>query len=410
MPVHVISEAKRCLQCKKPLCQTKGCPIKTNIPEMIRLFLDGKIYEAGDMLFKNNPLSIFCSQVCDHGAQCEGNCVQGIKGTSVHISSIEHYIMNASLDKLEITPPTQKHDQSVAVIGAGPAGLTAAINLAEKGYNVTIIEAKNYIGGMLTFGIPEFRLHKDYVKRFQKKVEQFGIKIRFNTTIGGTLHLDDLFDDGYQAVFMATGVWRPNKLGVKGESLGNVLYAVDYLQHPQIFDLGKTVFVIGAGNAAMDVARTAIRRGANTVKLLCRRDKVAASKEELEYTIADGVDVEFCTRVREITPKGAWVYHVTLDENSQVLSETEPEFWEADSIIISVSQSPKNKIVSTTHGLETTKKGLIQIIDDKGKTTRDGVWAAGDVVTGPDNVVDAVRDAKIAAADMDEYLTKLRNA
>lgn len=415
MSVHVISEARRCLQCKNPLCLNKGCPIRTNIPEMIRLFLDGKISEAGNMLFENNPLSIMCSLVCDHGKQCEGNCVQGIKGSSIHISSIEHYISNSYLDKM-VLERDRKKNKRIAVIGSGPAGLALSIKLAQKGYDVTIFEQKNYIGGMLRYGIPDFRLPKTILDRFRQKLSQLGIMIRPNTTIGGALRLDDLFSDGYQAVFIGTGVWRARRLGVPGETLGNVHYAVDYLQNPDIYELGEHIAIIGAGNSAMDVARTAIRKGAQHVSILCRKSKCSASDEEVEYTITDGADILYNTGVQSITPSGPMIYHIPekkepTEENGEK-KEAEPEkeiapqiptLFQADSVIIAVSQSPKNKIVSSTHGIEVTEKGLIKV-DENGMTTREGVFSAGDVVTGPSTVVAAVRDAKMVAESIDRFL------
>ena len=208
MAIHVINEARRCLQCKKPLCHLKGCPAQTNIPEMIRLFLDGKINEAGEMLFINNPMSIVCSLVCDHEKQCEGNCIQGRKGAPVQISSIEHYISDIYLDKviMEHEPPK---GQNVAVIGSGPAGITVSVKLAQLGYDVTIFERKGKLGGMMRYGIPSFRLPLEILDRYQEKLVELGIHIRPNTTIGSILTLDTLFQDGYDAVFIGSGVWRP---------------------------------------------------------------------------------------------------------------------------------------------------------------------------------------------------------
>lgn len=228
MAIHVIDEARRCLQCKKPLCRIKGCPVQTNVPEMIRLFLEGSINEAGAMLFENNPLSIICSLVCDHEKQCEGNCIQLRKGSAIQISSIEHYISNTYFDRvaLERAPST---GQTVAVIGSGPAGITVAIKLAQKGYDVTIFERMDKIGGMMRYGIPDFRLPLSILDRYEKKLREFGICIRPNRTIGGLLTLDTLFADGHDAIFIGSGVWRPRSLGVKGESLGNCHFAVDYL-------------------------------------------------------------------------------------------------------------------------------------------------------------------------------------
>ncbi len=402
MAVHVINEARRCLQCKKPLCRMKGCPAQTNIPEMIRLFLAGEINEAGAMLFENNPMSIFCSLVCDHDKQCEGNCIQGRKGSPVQISSIEHYISDAYLDKA-VLPCEPPKNRRVAVIGGGPAGITVALKLAQKGYQVTIIERMDKIGGMLRYGIPEFRLPKKALDRYQKKLTELGIAIRPNTTLGGALHLDDLLNDGYEAVFIGSGAWRPRRLGVKGESLGNVHFAVDYLQNPGVCTLGNRVAVIGGGNTAMDAARTAIRRGSEHVTVYVRRTAVSASIRELDYALADGVDVVYGMAIKELTEKGPVCIPRTFDDEGNVIAEGEPVLCEADNIIIAASQQAKDKIVRTTTGVHVTDRGLIEV-DEDGRTTREGVFSGGDVVLGPRTVVLAVKDAKHVADAMIKYL------
>ncbi|MBR3722068.1 MAG: NAD(P)-dependent oxidoreductase [Selenomonadaceae bacterium] len=405
MSVHVINEAKRCLQCKKPMCRLKGCPIETNIPEMIRLFLEGKGLEAAAMLFANNPMSMFCSLVCDHEKQCEGHCVQGIKGSAIHISSIEHYISDAFFEKLVLEKEAPK-GKKVAIVGSGPAGMVVAVVLAQKGYDVTIFERKDKIGGMMRYGIPEFRLPRTLLERYAKKLRELGIHIRPNTTIGGALHLDDLFADGYKAIFIGSGTWRARRLGVPGESLGNVHYTIDYLQSPEAYELGDTVAVIGAGNSAMDAARTALRRGARFVSIYARGLKSSASEREVEYTLADGVDIFYGMGVKEITDKGPVFVKREYDENGNLISEGEPELHEADSTIIAVSQRPKDKLVNTTHGLDSNDRGLLEV-DEKGQTSREGIFSAGDVVTGPLNVVKAARAAKETAENMAAYLETL---
>lgn len=406
MAIHVINEARRCLKCKKPLCRIKGCPVQTDIPEMIRLFLDGKINEAGEMLFENNPMSIICSLVCDHEAQCEGNCIQGRKGSPVHISSIEHYISNAYFDRIRLdrAPST---GQTVAVIGAGPAGITVAVKLAKKGYDVTIFERMEKIGGMMRYGIPSFRLPLTILDRYAKKLREFGICIRPNQTIGGIITLDTIFDDGHDAIFIGSGVWRPRSLGVKGESLGNCHYAVDYLQNPDSFELGDRVAIIGAGNSAMDAARTAIRKGSRYVTVYTRSPKVAASRHEFEYAQADGVEFDFCQGIEAITKEGPKLRRRHFDEEGNLTGEDEPILYPADSTIIAVSQAPRDTIVRTTTGVETNSKGLVEV-DENGATTRPGVFSAGDVVLGPCNVVQVVSDAKHVAEAMDAYLREKR--
>ena len=218
--IHVIEEAQRCLQCRKPLCMT-GCPISTGIPQMIKLLKENRVHEAGKMLFENNPLSVVCSLVCDHQKQCEGHCVLGRKGQSVHISSIENYISETCLDTVEIDKAPDNGDM-VAVIGAGPAGITIAIEMRKRGYDVTIFDSRDKIGGVMRYGIPEFRLPKSLLDRYKSRLRALGIQIRPNTTIGGALVIDDLLRDGYKAIFIGTGVWRPKKLSVPGETLGNV--------------------------------------------------------------------------------------------------------------------------------------------------------------------------------------------
>lgn len=408
MAFHVIDEAHRCLKCKKPFCRLKGCPVQTDVPKMIDLFLAGKINEAGEMLFENNPLSVVCSLVCDHEAQCEGNCIQGRKGSAIQVSSIEQYISDMYLDhmKLNRAPAT---GQSVAVVGAGPAGITVAVKLAAKGYDVTMFETKSHIGGMMRYGIPAFRLPPSILERYQKKLMEMGIHIRPNTAIGTTITIDQLFNDGYAAVFIGSGVWRPRSLGIKGESLGNCHYAVDYLQSPDVYDLGERVAVIGAGNSAMDAARTAIRSGARFVTIYARRNVVRASKHEREYTEADGVQFALGKGVDSITKDGPLLYDRTFDEEGNLLSEDKehPKLYPADSTILAVGQDAKDRIVRTTTGVETDKKGLV-IVDENGMTTREGVFSAGDVVHGADTVVRAVRGGKIVADSIDAYLAKKR--
>ena len=406
MAVHVINEARRCLQCKKPLCRLQGCPAQTNIPEMIRLFLAGKPREAGAMLFQNNPMSVVCSLVCDHEAQCEGHCIQGRKGSPVQISSIEHYISDAYLDWAVLERDRSKH-QNVAVIGSGPAGITVAVRLAQLGYDITIFERKDKIGGMMRYGIPEFRLPKSILERYQTKLQALGIQIRPNTTIGEALHLDDLFADGFDAVFIGSGAWKARRLNVKGESLGNVAYAVDYLQNPEVYELGDRVAVIGAGNSAMDVARTAVRMGSQHVTIYCRGQKARASQREIDYTLADGVEIEYGLGVAELTPDGPLFRERTFDEEGHVTSEGEPALYPADTTIIAASQTTKSKIVNTTTGLDLNDKGLIAV-HGNGETSRAGVFSGGDVVLGPWNVIQTVKNSKLVAEAMDRYLTAKR--
>jgi len=370
---------------------------------MIRLLLNGKMNEAGDILFANNPLSIVCSLVCNHENQCEGHCIQKIKGSAIHISSIENYISDTCFDKLELKKEEKKGIKA-AIIGSGPAGITVAIRLAQKGYDVTLFESRDRIGGVLRYGIPEFRLPKSILDRYEEKMVQLGIQIRPNTTIGGALTIDDLFRDDYKAVFIGTGVWRSKTLGIKGESLGNVHFAIDYLINPDVYHLGDHVAIIGAGNSAMDVARTALRKNCRFVTIYARGNTIAASQREQDYAKADGVEFRNGMMPEEIREAGPVFREAVFDEDGNVLSYKQPELCPADTTIIAVSQGPKDKIVNTTEGIATTKSGLVWT-DAEGKTTHEGIFASGDVVRGAKTVVEAMRYSKKVAESMDAYMS-----
>ena len=405
MAFNIINEARRCLNCKNPQCR-KGCPISTPIPEVISTFLAGDIDKAGDMLFENNPLSMICSLICNHENQCEGHCVLGHKGAPVHFSNIEHYISDSYFDKLDLGD-IKKNGKRVGVIGGGPAGITIAILLARRGYDITIFESREKIGGVLRYGIPEFRLPKENIERYKKLMISLGIKIRPNTSIGTTITVDDMFRDGYRAIFIGTGVWKPNTLGIKGESLGNVHFAINYLTNPDVFTLGESLNIIGAGNSAMDVARTALRHGCRKVTVFARSDRLAASVTEVEYAKYDGV--EFVTGVEpvEITDDGTIFIKVERDSDGvKHRVEGSEKLYPATSTIIAVSQGPRDRIVSTTTGIDVTERGLL-VTNTFGKTTRDGIFAAGDVVLGARTVVEAVNYSKQVAETMDEYLRSL---
>ena len=403
MAIHVLDEANRCLNCKVPQCQ-KGCPIHTPIPKVIRLMLDGHLDEAGWMLFENNPLTTVCSLVCNHENQCEGHCVLGKKGAPVHFSTIESYISSTYSSKM-VKGPAPSNGIRVAIIGAGPAGLTIAVILARKGYQVTIFEGKDKIGGVLRYGIPEFRLPKSVLDDFEyRHLLLKGIKVRPNTTIGGAIGIDDLFRDGYKSIFIGTGVWQPNTLHIKGETLGHVHFGINYLNNPDSYHLGERVIVIGAGNAAMDVARTALRKGVRHLTCFSRTDGVAASKHEFEYASLEGVQFEYRKAPVEITDQGVVFADVTQNEEGDFIDVPGTEtLYEADSVIISISQGPKNRIVSTTEGIHTDKKGLL-LTDEAGHTSRPGIFASGDVVNGARTVVEAVAHSKLVAEAMDEYM------
>lgn len=411
MSNHVLEEARKCLGCKKPRCKA-ACPVSTEIPEVISLFLSGEIEEAGEKLFNNNPLSVICSLVCPHEKQCEGNCVLNAKNNPVHFGDVENYISNFYIHKAFSKSKIDK-EKRVAIIGSGPAGITISILLAQKGYNVTIFEAHDKIGGVLRYGIPEFRLSRDILDNIKEKLVEMGVKIRPNTMIGPYITIDDLFRDGYKAAFIGTGVWNPRTLNVKGETLGHVHYGIDYLKNPDVYNLGDRVTVIGAGNAAMDVARTAIRKGAKEVYVMYRKGEIdaPAEKHEVEYAKLDGVKFLYYKNPLEILEDGIR-YEETkevFDEegNRTVITEKGKEgVFNTDSVIISVSQGPRSNIVSTTKGINTLSSGLVHV-DECGRTSRKGVFASGDVVTGAKTVVEAVRLSKKVAEAIDEYVKSI---
>lgn len=402
MGLHVIDEAKRCLNCKKPRCQ-EGCPIHTPIPVMIQMLLQGEMPEAAEMVFANNPLSVICSLVCDHEKQCEGHCVKGIKGEPVHISSIENYISDTCFDRMKLEQ-LPKNGKRIAVVGAGPAGITIAILMACRGYKVTIFEVKEKIGGIMRYGIPEFRLPKSILDRYYVKMKELGILFRPNFALGGSTGVEDLLRDGYHAVFIGTGTWRPYQLHIPGETFGNVHYGINYLNNPDVYDLGERVLVIGAGNAAMDVARTAIRKGSRHVTVYSITEIPAASPKEVEYAKLDGVEFEYLQTAIEIRDEGAIICDVEWTEDGKLVKKEETaRLVPADSIIISISQGPQDRIVNRDKKLQVDDRGLLKT-DANGETTMPGIFASGDVVTGAKTVVEAVKYSKMIEDAMDEYV------
>ena len=402
MALRITNEANRCLQCKRPMCR-EGCPAHTPIPQAIALFKENRLMEAGQLLFENNPMSLVCSIVCDHMAQCAGHCVLNHKGQPVHFYEIERFISDAYLDRMVIEK-TPFNGKTVAVIGSGPAGLTVAIMLAKQGYGVTIFEEKDRIGGMMQYGIPDFRLPKTIIDRYKARLLEMGVHIRPHVVMGGDLMIDNLFRDGYRSVFIGTGVWRPSTLGIEGETLANVHFGISYLARPISYTVGQTVAVIGMGNVAMDVARTAFRHGAQRVMLFQRGSKSPASDHEMEYARLDGAEFFFGKSIQRITPEGPVFKNSVLNEQGRPIGvEGEDELVRADTTIIAINQKPKDKLVNTTHGLEASERGLL-IVDENNMTTREGVFAAGDVVHGSLTVVHAVNDAKNAANAMIRYM------
>ena len=405
-----LDEANRCLSCKNPRCK-QHCPISTPIPEVIALYKEGKLKEAGEVLFKNNPLSLVCSIVCPHEDQCRGYCIKGIKDEPVRFHDIETEISTKYLEEMEIEN-TPKIKDRVAIVGGGPAGITIAFILSQKGYKVTLFDAHEKIGGVLRYGIPEYRLPNKMIDKIEERLLDSGVVIRPNTLIGPVITIDKLFSDGYKAIFIGTGVWNPKTLNIKGETLGNVHYAIDYLKSPNVYRLGKRVAVIGAGNVAMDAARVAKRNGADEVYILYRKgeEDMPATGDEIREAKEDDIKFKHFVAPLEITEEGVKLVRTenVKGEDGRVqtkILEDEEEFFECDSTIIAVSQAPKNNIVSHTESLETNKWGLL-VTDEQGHTTRDGVFGSGDVVTGAKTVVEAVANAKIVANAIEEYCTK----
>lgn len=399
-------EADRCLLCKKPRCK-EHCPISTPIPEVIELYKNGKIHEAGELLFNNNPLSVVCSIVCPHEDQCKGFCIRGIKGEPIEFHSIEEVISKEYLSEMKLHKEANLEDR-IAIVGGGPAGITIAFILAQKGYKITIFDSHPKIGGVLRYGIPEYRLPNEILDKIEEKLIDLGVKIRPNTLIGPVITTDKLFSDGYKAIFIGTGVWNPKTLNIKGETLGNCHYAIDYLKSPEVYNLGKKVAVIGAGNVAMDAARVAKRAGSEVVVLYRKgRENMPATNQEIKEAEEDGVLFNFFKAPLEITEEGV-KYVKTQNEVSEdgsiktVSLEGTEDIFKCDSVIIAVSQVPKNNIVSNTKGLEVNKYGLL-ITDKCGHTTKGGIFASGDVVTGAKTVVEAVAHAKIVAEEIHKY-------
>lgn len=403
---NIWDENNRCLQCKKPSCK-QSCPVSTPMNEVIGLLRDNKIKEAGKLLFDNNPLSVITGLICPHEEFCEGHCVLTHKLSPIQTGSIENYISEYYLNIVEFKPKINP-EKKVAIIGSGPAGLTMAILLARKGYDITIFESHEKIGGVLRYGIPEFRLPKSILDRYHELLLNAGVKIRPNTLVGTVITLDEMFRDGYKAVFVASGTWKPRKLNILGESLGHVYYAIDYLRSPSTHKLGNKVCVIGGGNVALDCARTAIRKGAKEVTVYYRKgeSEMPSSKFEINYAKLDGVNFEFYRSPVEIKDNCVRFDVTNAVENDD---ETGKEvYYEADTVIISISQGPRSLIADSTRDLKLNKLGLV-VIDETGRTTKEGVFASGDVVTGARTVVEAVAATKIAANTLDEYVTRKYN-
>ncbi len=399
-------EAERCLKCKKPQCALH-CPVETPIPQVTQLFLDGEMEKAGEMLFRNNPLSAVTAVICPHERNCAGHCVLGIKSTPVEFYRVEEYISRFYLETITV-PEIEKNGIKVAVAGAGPAGIVMTLLLLLKGYDVTLFEAQDNIGGVLRYGIPPFRLPRDLLDMYKDLMIRLGVHFRPNTRIGTNIRIEDLFPDGYKAVFVAAGTGRPNKLGLLGETLGHVHFAIDYLKSPETFNLGKQVCIVGAGNVAIDAARTAIRRERSHVTILhfMGEEDMTANRDEIEMAEIDGVEfIHYAqaVRIQEDSVRCVRVRRIENEDGSVSFEEDYTETFDvpADAVILAIGQGPGADL--HTGSIQLTQRGLLEV-NEWGETSTPGVFAAGDIVTGPKTVVEAVAFTKKVFTRMEEYL------
>lgn len=404
-------DAERCLICRNARCQT-ACPIHTPIPQIIEMYRSGnRMEEAGKLLFENNPLSAVTSQVCNWQSTCFGHCILNAKKQPIHFYEIEQEI---SCSYLQSVIPDRKPDNgiSAAVIGGGPAGITAAILLAEKGYRVTLYEKQKQLGGVLRYGIPEFRLDKKYIDRYESILLDMHVSIHTNSVCGKDYTPESLLKDGNTAVFIALGAESPSSLRIPGEDRQSVIYAIDYLKKPDAYPLGHKVIVIGGGNVAMDACRTAVRKGADTwVYYRKTFANMPANQHEVEEAKAEGV--QFAVFEAPVEVKAHSVIfrqceNIT-DENGKVktriIPDTDHEV-ECDTLIVAVSERTDRKLLESL-GLKLNDWGCIDT-DEDGRTSLTGVYASGDSVYGPSTVIQAAAGAKKAAAAMDAYCMKER--
>ena len=399
-------EAERCLKCKKPQCALH-CPVETPIPQVTQLFLDGEMEKAGEMLFRNNPLSAVTAVICPHERNCAGHCVLGIKSTPVEFYRVEEYVSRFYLETLT-APEIEKNGIKVAVAGAGPAGIVMTLLLLLNGYDVTLFEAQDNIGGVLRYGIPPFRLPRDLLDMYKDLMIRLGVHFRPNTRIGTNIRIEDLFPDGYKAVFVAAGTDRPNKLGLLGETLGHVHFAIDYLKSPETFNIGKQVCIVGAGNVAIDAARTAIRRERSHVTILhfMGEEDMTANRDEIEMAEIDGVEfIHYAqaVRIQEDSVRCVRVRRIENEDGSVSFEEDYTETFDvpADAVILAIGQGPGADL--HTGSIQLTQRGLLEV-NEWGETSTPGVFAAGDIVTGPKTVVEAVAFTKKVFKRMEEYL------
>ena len=428
---EVLEEASRCLNCKNPRCVQK-CPVNIAIPNFIEQVKSGNFEEAAKIIAKSSALPEVCGRVCPQESQCEGNCVLGIKGEAVAIGKIERFVADWSRENnIDLAETMPKNGKKVAVIGSGPAGLTCAGDLAKLGYDVTIFEALHEVGGVLAYGIPEFRLPKDtVVKGAVENVKKLGVKIETYVIIGKTVTIDEFFDDeGFQAVFIGSGAGLPRFMGIKGEDANGVFSANEFLTRNNLMKAykdgydtpvraGSKVAVVGGGNVAMDAARTALRLGAE-VHIVYRRgeEELPARVEEVHHAKEEGVIFDLLTNPTEILEdekgrvKGMKCVKMQLGEadasGRRIPEEIEGSDFvlDVDTVIMSLGTSPNPLISSTTKGLEINNRKCIVASEDTGLTSREGVFAGGDAVTGAATVILAMGAGKKAAAGILEYLS-----
>lgn len=428
---EAIQEANRCLTCKNPKC-VDGCPVSINIPGFISYMKNGEFEKAAKEVAKYSALPAVCGRVCPQESQCEGKCVLGIKGEPVSIGKLERFIADWSRKhNVELADREEDKNKKVAVIGSGPAGLTCAGDLAKKGYDVTIFEALHEPGGVLVYGIPEFRLPKDDVVRAEiENIKKLGVKIETNVIIGRTITIDELMEDeGFEAVFIGSGAGLPKFMGISGENANGVLSANEFLTRVNLMKafkeeyhtpvkVGKKVAVVGGGNVAMDAARTALRLGAET-HIVYRRSEseLPARVEEVHHAKEEGVIFDVLTNPTEILcDEKGWVSGMKCvrmelgepDESGRrrPVEIKDSEFiLDVDTVIMSLGTSPNPLISSTTKGLEINKRKCIVASEDTGLTSREGVFAGGDAVTGAATVILAMGAGKKAAIGIHEYLS-----
>lgn len=428
-----VEEAQRCLNCKNRPCMS-GCPVQVKIPEFISLIAERKFEEAYEKISETSSLPAICGRVCPQENQCEKHCVRGIKGESVGIGRLERFAADWHMKNgsTEIKKP-ESNGKKVAVVGAGPSGLTCAGDLAKMGYEVTVFEAFHTAGGVLVYGIPEFRLPKDIVKAEIHKLEELGVKIMTDMVIGKVLSVQELMEEeGFDAVFIGTGAGLPSFMKIEGENLNGVYSANEFLTRINLMKaykfpeydtpiyMGKNVVVVGGGNVAMDAARSAKRLGADKVSIVYRRseEEMPARREEVHHAKEEGIEFNLlCNPVRILGTEDGWAskmecVRMELGEPDKsgrrrpVEIEGSEFTIDAEVVIIAIGQSPNPLIKDTTPDLETNQRGCIIANEATGATSKQGVYAGGDAVTGAATVILAMGAGKDAAKAIDEYLSK----